>query len=505
MLAPLMLMAALAVADAEVRAVAALRGEPSTVAAAGLTRDERGILTLENPSAFDPASTRRRAVIYAAGGSERAAAAVLDAVRWFKTRAPASTRAAWDLSALPAADFDAADRKSFDRWIAFQAPDLIVQIVDGDVPQLEVALPDVPVRAVRLPVAADALASALSSVTARSAHHAAMVARVSRDPTAIATLLARKYPGTPAISYIPALSWIGALRLSTELGDPSLRDRVRQQTQPWTSGAQPLFGDRILLTSVAGAMVFSELASGGDEAAAKLAERGAALAAERKEDGTARYGQGGTDDMFMAAGILARDSVRTKRPDSLDAAAKLIVDYARRLQRPDGLFNHATDGPAAWGRGNGFAAFGMIETLTALPADHALRSTVLDAYRRLMAAVRTQQSPDGSWREVIDEPGAYREETATAMLTTAIARGVRLGWLDGSYRGTAERAWRAVAAHVAEDGDVIDVCTGTGSGPTKRYYLDRAAITGADDRGGAMALVAAMEMAELRRPSSRRP
>jgi unsaturated rhamnogalacturonyl hydrolase len=86
-----------------------------------------------------------------------------------------------------------------------------------------------------------------------------------------------------------------------------------------------------------------------------------------------------------------------------------------------------------------------------------------------------------------------------------MARGVRLGWLDASYRDAIERAWRAVAAHVAEDGTVIDVCTGTGVGATRRYYLDRAAITGPDDRGGAMALVAAMEMAELRRPSSRRP
>jgi hypothetical protein len=49
---------------------------------------------------------------------------------------------------------------------------------------------------------------------------------------------------------------------------------------------------------------------------------------------------------------------------------------------------------------------------------------------------------------------------------------------------------------VAADGTIIDVCTGTGAGPTHRYYFDRAAITGADDRGGAMALLASMEMYE---------
>ena len=41
---------------------------------------------------------------------------------------------------------------------------------------------------------------------------------------------------------------------------------------------------------------------------------------------------------------------------------------------------------------------------------------------------------------------------------------------------------------------MIEVCASTGAGPTKRYYLDRPATTG-DDRGGAMALMAALEVA----------
>jgi rhamnogalacturonyl hydrolase YesR len=97
------------------------------------------------------------------------------------------------------------------------------------------------------------------------------------------------------------------------------------------------------------------------------------------------------------------------------------------------------------------------------------------------------------WREIIDRPGAYREETATAMILTAMTRGIRRGWLDRSYAAVADRAWRALAAHVTDDGGLVDVCSGTGAGPTPRYYFDRPAIEGPDDRGGAMALVAAME------------
>src|SRR4029453_5277780 len=109
-------------------------------------------------------------------------------------------------------------------------------------------------------------------------------------------------------------------------------------------------------------------------------------------------------------------------------------------------------------------------------------------FRRQMSAMRTQQAPDGMWRQVIDVPGAYREESATAMLLTAMARGIRLGWIDRSYVPAVQHAWRGLLAHVEEEGTIVDVCTGTGAGPDLRYYLNRQAISGADDRGGAMAL-----------------
>src|SRR5205823_8912590 len=130
---------------------------------------------------------------------------------------------------------------------------------------------------------------------------------------------------------------------------------------------------------------------------------------------------------------------------------------------PNGLFNHAINGPAAWGRGNGFAALGLVETLARMPASHPSRARLLDIYRRQMDGVRANQAPDGAWRQIIDVPGAYREETATAMLLTAMARGIRLGWLDGSYRPSDDRAWRALAAPVVDDRTLVDVCPGTGA------------------------------------------
>jgi rhamnogalacturonyl hydrolase YesR len=85
------------------------------------------------------------------------------------------------------------------------------------------------------------------------------------------------------------------------------------------------------------------------------------------------------------------------------------------------------------------------------------------------------------------------------MIYTVMRLGLRLGWLDRSYEPAVQRAWPALAAHIAEDGTLVDVCESTGAGPARQYYLDRKAITGADDRGGAMALTASLEEARSRR------
>ncbi len=485
--------------DGAIREAAALRGEPAIVSAAGLTKADAPILTIENAHAFDTSPSVHRAAIIGFGfGDERAAAAVVDVVRWFKTAAPANIRREWTIAALPDAAFDPADAAALTRWITFQAPDVIVQVrSDGG----RFAIDGVESAVVQPSGAAAAVQKILGARREPSDLRRTIERRVARAPLDIARVLAPRYPETPAISYIPAVAWENTLRLAAVIGDSSLADKVRRQTSPWVSGERPLFGDRIQLTSVAGTIVFADLAAlpGNARDPWPLAAEGARLAASRKDTGIASYGQGWTDDMFMAGVTAARAAVHPDERPKLDTVATMLVDYASRLQRPDGVFVHATDGPFAWGRGNGFAALGLTEVIAALPADHPRRAALLDAYRKQMAGLRAQQAPDGMWREVIDEPGAYREETATAMLLTAMSRGIRFGWLDASFRPIVERAWRGLAAHVGEDASVIDVCASTGVGPSRRYYLDRPAVTGGDDRGGAMALLASMEMYELSR------
>jgi rhamnogalacturonyl hydrolase YesR len=204
--------------------------------------------------------------------------------------------------------------------------------------------------------------------------------------------------------------------------------------------------------------------------------------------------------MYMATSLLARVASQTADPRYARAIGRLLPEYTRILQRPDGLFVHGPESPFAWGRGNGFAALGLAEALAYLPETWPERETVLGIFRRQMEALIGHQSADGSWCEVVDEPESYQELTVTAMVVAAMARGIRLGWLPrAEYGMVVEAGWRAVVARVGEDGSVRNVCTSTAAGPTKEYYMERPVVNGMDDRGGAMVFLAAVEMEEFRR------
>jgi rhamnogalacturonyl hydrolase YesR len=65
-----------------------------------------------------------------------------------------------------------------------------------------------------------------------------------------------------------------------------------------------------------------------------------------------------------------------------------------------------------------------------MPDDFAGKKDVLKAFREHIKAVVKYQDPTGAWHQVIDKPGSYRELTSTCMITFALIRGVRNGWLE---------------------------------------------------------------------------
>ncbi len=362
---------------------------------------------------------------------------------------------------------------------------------------------------VRLEVSAaaphEALSRLLESLTAAdfrgpSAARTELDWRLDRSPLEIAKQLSRRYGhALDSVAYIPAVALIGRLRLGELTGNPRhLRDVVRI-VDPYRAHRTPTLPDRVSGSHLSGHLVFAELTRlTGDAAYIDLARRAADLGFNA--DGTPHKAMPAhsemSDAVFMGCPILAEVGRLTGDQKYFDMCLRHMRFMLELNLRADGLHRHSPLDQAAWGRGNGFPALGLALSLEALPLSFSGREEMLAAFRDHMQALVRHQDASGAWHQVIDVPASYRELSSTCMITFALLRGIRRGWLDRAvYTPVIERSWRAIKLRVAADGSLVDVCTGTGKQKGLAAYFNRRAILGPDPRGGAMALLAATEMA----------
>ncbi|HEY9106953.1 MAG TPA: glycoside hydrolase family 88 protein [Roseateles sp.] len=327
---------------------------------------------------------------------------------------------------------------------------------------------------------------------------ALLPARAAEMPAPQDTALAIAPQYTPAAAplYINAMILAAQRRLGTSLlaqaraATAALRDAV---------GA-PGYSRPSDWPRLAGYAALAEAATAdGDVVARALAVQALRSALEDTPHGPRLAGlRPWTDDMFMAA-LLVQQTAPLLPPDerarAIAALAFALQDHARRLQRADGLFDHAEGAPIAWGRGNGFAALALSPASGLLPADASV--PLRAALQRHLRALPPLQSADGAWRQVLDEAGATPELTVTAMSLTALARARRHGWLPAAeVDAPIARAWQAVRRRIGDEGRFADVCAGTPAGPTLDFYLQRPITHGRDERAAAMVLTAAIELAQ---------
>ncbi len=427
------------------------------------------------------------------------------------------------------------------RWVSFQGPDLVLEIRTGAATTWEASAPCLellsqlrsvldatelpsdnsllgalargepnllpPVLGLRLTCATAELEGELAklwTVLARVPDHArsptrgALQARAARTPVEVARILAAVYGHElEPVIYTQGVAVSGRMRLAeldSESADPAAE--IAAMVAPYMSGERAWFtegGDGG--ANLAGLVWADELAaSTGDgryaEALVRTADRyratgGVGVPAPSHPDYQ-------VEDMFFSAAVLGRAFKLTGDDDYPKILARFLLEAG--VQQPDGLFWHDRRTPFYWGRGNGFAALSFAETLTYLPEGHAARAELLAVHRRQLEALRAYQHGSGMWHQVIDAPGSYLEFSVTCMVGYALARGLRLGWLDADFRETLTRAWQGVAARIDDGGGLVDVCTGTGVQGNLRGYLDRPAIFGLDERGGALSLWFVTEM-----------
>ena len=385
------------------------------------------------------------------------------------------------------------------RWIGIQAPDMAI-VVGESGSGLANALSQsaagfvgkIPSRVV---AAKSGILQALGASIPLSEAHLEINRRRSRTPRELAAELGKVYGHEfDQPTYISAMALIAQLRLGNTA-------EVLQLVDPYLRGTTDSFA-RPSQSSLAAHMLFYEIAKRtGDERASKLVIR--AANSGFTEDGSMRefmpLNGGWSDSVFMDTPILAKAGALSGDRKYFDMAARHFFFMQKIVGRPDGLYRHQASTDAAWGRGNGFPALGLALTLTNFPKDHSAYPALLAAFQKHMKALSQYQDENGMFREVIDYPGSYPEYSGTAMIATAMMRGIRRGWLDASvYQPIVDRAWQAILIRTASDGRLFDVAESTGTrGLTLQDYLRRTAILDRDTRGGAFAMIFATEIAGI--------
>ena len=299
----------------------------------------------------------------------------------------------------------------------------------------------------------------------------------------------------PTIHYSEVATWYGALTYSHLTHDDRLRSELIQRFHPLLPGgseAALIPMKHHVDDSVFGVVPLEIAIQTGD---LKYLAYGKGFADRQWQDpsdgGLSNESRFWIDDMYMIS-ILQLEAYRaTKDRSYLDREAREMTAYLDKLQQPNGLFYHSPDSQFFWGRGDGWVAAGMAETLNDLPLDHPQRARIIAGYRLMMAALVRYQGSDGMWRQLIDRSDAWPEASSSAMFAFALITGVKEGWLEPSIYGQpARRAWIAVAGYVDQNQNVTIVCEGTNKGHDVDYYLSRRRKTG-DFHGQAPLLWAA--------------
>jgi rhamnogalacturonyl hydrolase YesR len=300
------------------------------------------------------------------------------------------------------------------------------------------------------------------------------------------------------VNYVRGVAISGRLRLHQLTGGDAPAPSIVEAVEPFV-GPDALEGLSTADGSQHSAYVWAgELSEAtGDDRYARFIQQVADLYLPTRDDGlpAAVDPDFRVEDIFFAGAVLGRAFKTSGDRRYADALIGFLEQV--EAQSDSGLWWHCHASPFYWGRGNAFAALGFAEALSYLPADEP-RSGALEAkHRAHLEALIRHQDASGAWHQVIDRADSYLELTVTSILGYVITRGISRGWLSRDLEPVVERAWAAVAERVDDAGMVRDSCPGTGPMPSLQDYLDRAPISGHDDRAGSMALWFAVEYAEF--------
>jgi unsaturated rhamnogalacturonyl hydrolase len=158
------------------------------------------------------------------------------------------------------------------------------------------------------------------------------------------------------------------------------------------------------------------------------------------------------DGLYMVEPFYAEYAVRNNKPEDFNDIINQFVwmeKYSRDAKT--GLLYHGWDesklqrwanpvtglSPEFWSRAMGWYMMALVDVLDYVPKTHPRRNELITILNRLSnALVKFQDAKSGVWWQVTDKankPGNYLESSSTAMFVFALAKAVRMAYINQSF------------------------------------------------------------------------
>lgn len=269
-----------------------------------------------------------------------------------------------------------------------------------------------------------------------------------------------------------AIALDGLLDAAELLGDERSLDQVRGAFERWSR--RPL-GWVDHLTPGAALLRFGEL-SGESWPLERAVELAAHLRSVPRASGAPLYRPDlpeyrhtvWVDTIYHVPVFYARLAALLGDEALIDAAVEEWQSHFALLTDPRGPFlAHSWDTGMhrlhgyGWGRGAGWALYGMIETLEHIPPAHAARAGLIHQTQELAQSLRQVQDHTGYWHTLLHDRESYLETSTASFFTAAFRRGIRSGVLGPEFQEPADRAWLATLGRLDDAGELwgVSACT----------------------------------------------
>lgn len=226
------------------------------------------------------------------------------------------------------------------------------------------------------------------------------------------------------------------------------------------------------------------------------------------------------DGLYMASPFLAEYGKVFQRPELIDEAAHQLLLVERRTRDPRTyLLYHGWDESKEqewadsstglsshfWSRAMGWYAMAVVDCLEHFPLTHPQRGTIIGIFQRMCGALlEVQDKETGLWYQVLDQAGRkgnYLEASGSCMFVYAMAKGLRLGYLEPSFIEAMLQGYEGILTHLTEEDEqgvhLHQICHGAGLSKDRNgsydYYISEDVLSDVP-MGVAPLLLASLEV-----------